>query len=126
MDWRLNPKSCHSHLQQATTSGTAVFCAILCTCGSASTWHKAYAVGQKFKGRASNSLSSDRLVEKARTELLMCMVDGYAAIVITCLTCLDPGNEDFGDEEYMKDDDGVMISVRFIERVLLRLNGIFL
>lgn len=66
----------------------------------------------------------DHLVGMARSRLPMCMGDKYTAVVVTCLTCLDPGNEDFGDEEDMKDDDGILIGVRFIEKVLLKLSEI--
>lgn len=41
----------------------------------------------------------------------------YANIVQTCLTCLDMGNEDFGDESEFQDRDVVLIAVRYIEKV---------
>ncbi|KLU86263.1 hypothetical protein MAPG_05279 [Magnaporthiopsis poae ATCC 64411] len=66
----------------------------------------------------------DHLVRLARTKLLARMGDLYAAVVVTCLTCLDSNNEDFGDEEEMRDEDGILIGVRFIEKVLLCLNSI--
>jgi len=59
----------------------------------------------------------DHLVNLARTQLPRRMGSRYAEIVITCLTCLDRGNEDFGDEEEFQDDDGITIGVRFIEKV---------
>jgi serine/threonine protein kinase len=40
----------------------------------------------------------------------------YAAVVESCLTCLDLDNEDFGDESELQ-EDGVNIAVRFIEKV---------
>lgn len=54
----------------------------------------------------------------------MRMGDKYTAVVITCLICLDADNEGFAGEEEMKDDDGILIGVQFIERVLLKLSGI--
>ncbi|GAB1317119.1 Het-s domain-containingprotein [Madurella fahalii] len=72
----------------------------------------------------SSPAIKDHLVEMARLRLPMCMGDKYTAVVVTCLTCLDPRNEDFGDEEDMKDDDGILIGVRFIEKVLLKLSEI--
>jgi len=47
--------------------------------------------------------------------------------VVTCLTCLDEGNDDFGgEEEYKEDKDGIQVGVRFIETVLSRLDEIVL
>jgi hypothetical protein len=66
------------------------------------------------------------LVDLARRRLPSRMGDKYTSVVITCLTCLDPGNEDFGDDEEMRDDDGVLVGVRFIEKVLLKLDEIAL
>lgn len=68
----------------------------------------------------------DHLVELARTRLPPLMGDQYTAVVLTCLTCLDQGNEDFGDEQDMCDDDGILIGVRFIEKVLLKLDAMSL
>ncbi|KAH9890227.1 hypothetical protein F4778DRAFT_377622 [Xylariomycetidae sp. FL2044] len=68
----------------------------------------------------------DYLVDMARSRLPLRMGDKYTAVVVTCLTCLDEDNEDFGDQEDMRDDDGILIGVRFVERVLLRLTEISL
>lgn len=48
----------------------------------------------------------------------------YAKIVETCLTCLDKGNVDFGDEKEFQDEDGVAVGVRYIEKVVVRLGEI--
>ncbi|KAI3342345.1 hypothetical protein F4824DRAFT_198230 [Ustulina deusta] len=48
----------------------------------------------------------------------------YAAVVKTCLTCLDNDNTDFGDEQEFLDRDGVLVGVRYIEKVLSQLNAI--
>lgn len=61
------------------------------------------------------------LVQLAKTRLPQIMGDLYTAVVVTCLTCLDEKNEDFGSEEDMRDDDGVLIGVRFIEKVVFKL-----
>ncbi|OTA98832.1 hypothetical protein M426DRAFT_325684 [Hypoxylon sp. CI-4A] len=66
----------------------------------------------------------NHLVNLAKERLPQRMGDRYTAIVVTCLTCLDGGNEDFGDEEDMQDDDGILIGVRFIEKILFRLSEI--
>lgn len=66
----------------------------------------------------------DHLVRLARARLPARMGDLYTAVVVTCLTCLDQDNGDFGDEEDTRDEDGILIGVRFIERVLIRLSNI--
>ncbi|KAI1208017.1 uncharacterized protein F4807DRAFT_462108 [Annulohypoxylon truncatum] len=68
----------------------------------------------------------DRLVQLARSQLPQRVGDKYTAVVITCLTCLDEGNEDFGDQADMHDEDGVLIGVRFIEKILFKLSEISL
>ena len=40
----------------------------------------------------------------------------YARVVESCLTCLDLGNEDFGEESELQ-GDGVNVAVRYIEKV---------
>ncbi|KAI1861561.1 hypothetical protein JX265_009528 [Neoarthrinium moseri] len=84
---------------------------------------------EDFKPRKAELLGpynhiKDHLVELAKSRLPMRMGDKYTSVVITCLTCLDEGNEDFGDDCGMQDEDGVLVGVRFIEKVLLRLDGI--
>ncbi|KAF9873155.1 het-s domain protein [Colletotrichum karsti] len=74
---------------------------------------------------SGTSKIKDRLVELAKTRLPIRMGDRYAAVVVTCLTCLDPDNKEFGGEE-MQDEDGILVGVRFIERVLLKLGDIVL
>ena len=57
------------------------------------------------------------LEEVARRILPQRMGTKYARIVETCLTCLDEGNADFGDEREFQDADGILVSVRYIEKV---------
>ncbi|KAI0466141.1 hypothetical protein F4859DRAFT_333179 [Xylaria cf. heliscus] len=66
----------------------------------------------------------DHLVGLARDELPTYMGRRYAAVVKTCLTCLDHDNTDFGDEKEFLDSDGVLVGVRYIEKVLSQLNAI--
>lgn len=70
----------------------------------------------------------DHLVMLARTRLPLRMGDKYAAVVRTCLECLDADNEDFtGDEaEGMQDENGVLVGARFIEKMIFRLDEISL
>ncbi|KAF4919596.1 Raf-like protein serine/threonine-protein kinase [Colletotrichum viniferum] len=66
-----------------------------------------------------------RLVNLAKTGLPARMGDKYASTVITCLTCLDEDSEELGGED-MQDADGILVGVRFIEKVLMKLGDISL
>jgi hypothetical protein len=56
------------------------------------------------------------LLSLATNQLPGIMGTKYARIVESCLTCLDLGNEDFGDESELQ-EDGVAVAVRYIEKV---------
>jgi len=43
----------------------------------------------------------------------------YSNVVVSYLSCLDGGGQGFGDESKFQDSDGVVIGVKYIERVLL-------
>lgn len=58
-----------------------------------------------------------RLLDLSREELPRHMGSKYAEIVRTCLTCLEPDNEDFGDDKELQDEDGISVGVRYIEKV---------
>lgn len=62
-------------------------------------------------------LVKDILVSLAKQRLPSRMGDIYTEIVVTCLTCLDGNNAVFGDESEFEDADGVLIGVRYIEKV---------
>lgn len=81
---------------------------------------------KSIEGISTYNHIKDHLVALATSKLPLRMGDKYTSVVITCLTCLDDGNEDFGDDKEMQDEDGVLVGVRFIEKVLLRLNEISL
>ncbi|KAL4728772.1 hypothetical protein ACLX1H_003171 [Fusarium chlamydosporum] len=69
-------------------------------------------------GRVSGVVSlKQQLVALARTQLPRRIGSKYAHIVETCLTCLDEGNEDFGDDSEFLDEDGILVGVRYIEKV---------
>ena len=57
------------------------------------------------------------LVSTARDVLPRQMGTKYARIVETCLICLDEGNADFGDEREFQDADGVLVGIRYIDKV---------
>lgn len=59
----------------------------------------------------------NRLVAFARRELPRNMGDRYTEVVVTCLTCLDEDNVDFGDETEFQDAEAVVVNVRYIEKV---------
>lgn len=62
-----------------------------------------------------------RLLRLARGLLRSKMGTVYGKVVETCLTCLDKDNVDFGDEKEFHDEDGVVVGVRYIEKVVARL-----
>ncbi|OAQ74417.1 endonuclease-reverse transcriptase domain-containing protein [Purpureocillium lilacinum] len=57
------------------------------------------------------------MVHLARTKLPGKVGDRYTEVVLTCLSCLDQGN-DFGEEDRFTDADEIRVGVRFIETVL--------
>jgi hypothetical protein len=59
----------------------------------------------------------DHLVALAKTELPQRVGDRYTEVVVTCLTCLDRENLDFGNEKEFEDQDGIIVGLRFIEKV---------
>lgn len=67
--------------------------------------------------RFLETAGKDHMVALARDRLPGCMGSKYAEIVETCLTCLDPGNADFGDAREFEDDGGIRVGVRYIEKV---------
>ena len=71
------------------------------------------------------SSCKERLVSVARSTLEQRMGTKYANVVHTCLTCLDPDNNDFGDEDEFEDDDGIQVGVRYIEKVRLALTNFY-
>ncbi|KAF2495492.1 hypothetical protein BU16DRAFT_561777 [Lophium mytilinum] len=78
--------------------------------------------GFKFFDNVPDSVNTADSVKQqilllAGEELRTRMGSKYARVVETCLTCLDEGNEDFGDETEFQDEDGVLVAVRYIETV---------
>ncbi|KAL4918418.1 hypothetical protein BDW62DRAFT_200798 [Aspergillus aurantiobrunneus] len=63
------------------------------------------------------------LVEQASTRLAPRMGDKYAQVVVSCLTCLDEDNEDFGGLEGEEED---IVGLQFIGRVIKTLDDISL
>ncbi|KAI4265751.1 MAG: hypothetical protein L6R38_009197 [Xanthoria sp. 2 TBL-2021] len=48
----------------------------------------------------------------------------YTSTVIACLTCLDPGNTNFGDHEDLREETGILVGLRFVEKILMQLLAI--
>jgi len=66
-----------------------------------------------------------RLIEKTRTELPSIMGKKYTEVVLSCLTCLDSGVTNmFEDEDDLYDEDGILVGVAFIEKILMKLDDI--
>jgi hypothetical protein len=63
------------------------------------------------------SAVKDHLVHLAETQLPLSMGTVFRDVVVNCLTCLDEDNVDFGDRTEFEDEDGVLMGVRYIEKV---------
>ena len=57
------------------------------------------------------------LVMLARQKLPSRMGRRYCQVVETCLTCLDPDNTNFGHASELLDEDGILVGVRYIDKV---------
>lgn len=53
----------------------------------------------------------------AKKRLPSAMGEKYTGVVVNCLTCMEPDNVDFGDEEEFEDEFGIGIGVKYIEKV---------
>jgi len=65
------------------------------------------------------------LIDMAEKNLPNKMGTRYAEVVISCLSCLDKDN-DFGHERELLDNDGILVGVRYIEKILMTLEKIVL
>jgi hypothetical protein len=57
------------------------------------------------------------LVSLAKMQLPMRMGRIYTDTVLACLTCLDPNSPLFQDEREFEDEDGILVGMRYIEKV---------
>lgn len=79
-----------------------------------------YTFGKHHRpGMEKGEAIQKELVALTKQSLAISMGNKYANIVLTCLTCLDKNNENFGEESEFQDDDGVLVAVRYIEKVSL-------
>lgn len=69
----------------------------------------------------------DCLLKYAQRKLPGAMGSKYTDIVVTCLTCLDEESEDFGEDfgedADIVDKDGMLVAVRYIEKVCYEHRG---
>ncbi|KAL2835995.1 hypothetical protein BJX68DRAFT_260058 [Aspergillus pseudodeflectus] len=65
------------------------------------------------------------LVSIARDKLPGLMGRRYTDLTLACLTCLDPIETNlFGNEKGLADKDGIVVGVRYIEKILLQIDEI--
>lgn len=65
------------------------------------------------------------LTKLAQEQLPASMGRRYAEVTLACLTCLDgPLTNVFGEPDDMKDENGILVGVAFIEKVLMKLADI--
>ncbi|WKT53719.1 hypothetical protein QSH57_004303 [Fusarium oxysporum f. sp. vasinfectum] len=71
--------------------------------------------------------AKDYMEKLAKERLPQAMGENYSQVVLSCLTCLDENNEDFGGDAAQQaaaDPDGILLGVQFNELILGRLNEI--
>jgi hypothetical protein len=61
----------------------------------------------------------DQYMALAKDQLPGKMGEKYTKVVVNCLSCIDTSNEDFGDESEFQDSDGILIGVKYIEKVCI-------
>ncbi|KAJ5155800.1 hypothetical protein N7492_008603 [Penicillium capsulatum] len=69
----------------------------------------------KNKRAAAKNIQTE-FVRLAEERLPQLMGQMYTDIVVSCLTCLDPGNLLFQDASEFEDEDGILVGVRYIEK----------
>lgn len=74
----------------------------------------------KNRRAAAKNIKSE-LVSLANKHLPRLMGQTYKDVVVSCLTCLDPENTLFQDASEFEDHDGILVGVRYIEKVYLHL-----
>ena len=62
-------------------------------------------------------LMKEHLIALAKRDLPKRTGERYKEVVVNCLTCLDEDNADFGDQSEFEDLDGVLVGVKYIEKV---------
>ncbi|KAK7910734.1 hypothetical protein PG985_013215 [Apiospora marii] len=66
----------------------------------------------------------DYVTSLATDQLPNVMGQRYTDVVMTCLTCLDVDNHGIGNEADVDDTDGIIVAVRFVEKILIKIDEI--
>ncbi|KAL3440643.1 hypothetical protein BJX65DRAFT_314593 [Aspergillus insuetus] len=83
------------------------------------------AVHEGLVSGKSPGLVKRTLVEMATSRLPEFMGQHYTGLALACLTCLDPGDGNlFGNEQDSADEDGIVIGVQYIEKILLQIEEV--
>ncbi|CZT08627.1 uncharacterized protein RCO7_11528 [Rhynchosporium graminicola] len=83
------------------------------------------AIQSLLKDKQKKAFETKRyLVSLAEKLLPSRMGRNFTNIVATCLTCLDSSGNMFGDKSEFLDENGILVGVRFIEKVLTVLSEI--
>ncbi|CAI7678717.1 unnamed protein product [Penicillium pancosmium] len=64
------------------------------------------------------------LVKKALAHLPQLMGKIYTDVVVSCLTCIDRDSQFFKEASDFEDDDGIIVGVRYIEKILYEIEKI--
>lgn len=92
---------------------------LACDADGSGTAHpaKALCVDAEVFHQQTPSAVKDHLVHLAETQLPLSMGTMSKDVVVNCLTCLDDDNIDFGNRAEFEDEDGVLVGVRYIQKV---------
>jgi len=78
----------------------------------------AEAINDSIKDRRKKAFEvKRRLVTLAQNHIPQRMGRRYTEVVVTCLTCLDKTDNAFGEESEFLDENGILVGVRYIEKV---------
>jgi hypothetical protein len=77
----------------------------------------ALGISKEALRRCGSSQIKEHLVGLARSRLPSMLGEMYTEVVLSCLKCLDSENEDYGEIADEDDADGVVVGVRFIQKV---------
>lgn len=82
-------------------------------------------IGADPKRLRERALNTKKIVIRMAREILpQTMGQTYSGMVVSCLTCLDNSGNSFGDEDELDDDDGILVGLRYIEKIWTELQKI--
>ncbi|RMJ25579.1 hypothetical protein PHISP_03548 [Aspergillus sp. HF37] len=105
-----------------------LWCSFVCEDGGCIVpWHEldiSTALSDKDRRRGAFAIKK-LLVELAKDRLPSVVGERYTSLAVSCLTCLDKDdNNAFGSPEELRDKDGIVVGVRYIEKILLGVEDI--